>query len=553
MKIDFKEYFSSEILSRGYDYWKKGLIRNVCINGSNITAKVCGSEVYEVDAEIVDGMLRDASCDCPYNSTGTYCKHIAALMYYLENKKDLDGKGNISLKDIINKISEKEIREYIYDILKEDNKLYEDFRQKFIDKFPKLSKKDYEKRIYDSISNCVNDRYGFIDYSGSYKYEHTMDKYLDEAEDFVNKNDFDTAFMIVSIILESIPKTEIDDSNGSTGSVSCRGIEILENIIRNNDEGDMITKNIFDYVIHELDTGYLEDYNIELSELLKVYIEKKIYLDKIEEVLINILDKDKDEEFSYRREYYISLICRIYEIKNKVNKQMDLLKEYSFDRNICMMYVDKLIEQNMVEKAINVLKEGIGGKNYTSKVYAEKLKEIYIRYNRNEEYKEILYKIFYEYTNFEFETYLEIKKLYSEEEWDKERTIIIDRVRKSSENSSILINIYEEEKMIDELFDGVCNMGTECICRYEYLLLPKYNQELIKIYCINILNIVSRCSNRNEYSKLARQVKHIINMKDSDKTVKFLFDEIKNSYLKRRPAMLDEFKKVIKNVDKYIN
>lgn len=549
VKIDFRDDFYSQILQRGYEYYEKGLVKNVVINKSNITAKVYGSYVYEVDVEIENGMLINASCDCPYNESGEYCKHIAALMYYLENDNKQGTYDIESLENIINKISEKDIKKYLYNILKSNNEMYEDFRQKFIDKFPKISKKEYERKIYSAISNCASDRYGFIDYRSSYKYERALGKYIEEAYDLVEKNDFDTAFTIITIILDSIPKTEIDDSNGSTGTVACESIEILESIIRKSDENDKVIKKIFDYLVNELKTKYLDNYGIELSDLLETFIEKRLYLEEIQEILLAILDNKEDEEYFYRREYYVSLICNIY---NDKRKQLELLEKYSYDKNICIIYVDKLLEQNMIEKAIKILKKGLRDNKYNKELYAKKLEEIYLKYNMQEEYKDILYKIFYEYTSFEFETYLKIKKLYSKEEWNVEKIVIIEKMKKSTKTGNTLVDIYEEEKMIDDLFNIVHKMGVSYIYGYEYILLPKYNKELIKIYKKNILTTISRCSSRNEYRNLAYQINHIINMKDSNESIEEIFSNIKDSYLKRRPAMLDEFRQVIKNINKYL-
>lgn len=44
-----------------------------------------------------------------------------------------------------------------------------------------------------------------------------MYEYTNEAKIFVENNNYDTAFDIVEIILNSIPDVSIDDSNGSTG------------------------------------------------------------------------------------------------------------------------------------------------------------------------------------------------------------------------------------------------------------------------------------------------------------------------------------------------
>ena len=57
------------------------------LSENEYTADVEGSELYEVIVEMNDGgEIYDISCDCPYDMED-YCKHEAAVLYALRNKK----------------------------------------------------------------------------------------------------------------------------------------------------------------------------------------------------------------------------------------------------------------------------------------------------------------------------------------------------------------------------------------------------------------------------------------------------------------------------------
>lgn len=89
------------------------------------------------------------------------------------------------------------------------------------------------------------------------------------------------------------------------------------------------------------------------------------------------------------------------------------------------------------------------------------------------------------------------------------------------------------------------------IKEYEKYLLPKYNNELLNIYKNSCLNSASKSSNRKSYRDVAIQINHIINMDNSSDVVMSILSEINEKYFRNRPAMVDEFENVIKNLGQY--
>ncbi len=215
------------------------------------------------------------------------------------------------------------------------------------------------------------------------------------------------------------------------------------------------------------------------------------------------------------------------------------------------MYIDKLIENNEIKQAIKLSKEKLKGKDYKKSSYAEKLSQIYLNNNMDDEYKKILYDIFYEYSNCDIDNFLKIKKLYSTKEWATEKIKIINKVKKHKYTNNQLNKIYIEEKMYDELFLNICNNEMDYIVPYEKYLLPKYNNQLLNIYKENCLIDAKESKNRSQYRKVAMKVNHIIQMKDSKDVTKELLNEINEKYLGSRTAMLDEFKQNIENFKDY--
>lgn len=82
---DWRELFKPWIVERGRDYFSNGHVVELEEEGFLVCAKVSGSQEYQVKIRSdSDGVLRMA-CDCPYAERGENCKHMAAVLFALED------------------------------------------------------------------------------------------------------------------------------------------------------------------------------------------------------------------------------------------------------------------------------------------------------------------------------------------------------------------------------------------------------------------------------------------------------------------------------------
>lgn len=544
MKIDFESEFLDYILKRGYEYYIDNKVSNVLVNDGFVSATVNGNHNYKVNLKIEDDIFIDGECNCPYFKSNGYCKHMAAVLYYLSENKECKT-NNYNLEDIISKIDEKKIKKFLYESIINDADLFNRFRVQFNNYFPKLSKENYRNKIYDAISRCSDGR-GFIDYDSTSDYEDIMCEFTSEAEKLVDSKDYETAFIIASTILDSIPNTDIDDSNGSTGMVANNCIEIIFDILDNIQAQDNpLLKNILDYVIQEVKTNNLYNYGIDLSQILKYFIDEQLYLSKIMIDLEKALDASSDNDYFSRRKDYVEYLIQIYEFVKDKRNVLRVLEKYSFDSNILLRYVDELIKNDNLKDAIKILKEKLNDKDYNGRSLAKKLADMYLKNNMMEEYKDILYEIFYKFDKYDMDIYRKIKGLYSSKDWKIEKENIIENIKKDKYIDRYLNDIFIEEKMTKELYLNVCDYGMDYVKAYEQYLLPKYNDKLLNIYKKSCLHDAQCANNRNRYRELAMNVNHIIGMDNSQEVVKLILEEIKEKYFRNKPAMLDEFKNII--------
>ena len=552
MKINFEDKFLSHILKRGYDYFLTDKVKDVIIDDNTVNATVRGTNNYNVTIDLKDNDFIYGTCDCMYYKSGFYCKHIAAVLYYLKGQYKNKSKS-YNLKDIINEVDNKKLKEFLYNTLTNNSDLLNDFRVEFNNYFPKLSKENYENKIYTAIHNC-GDRYGYIDYTRESLNTSAMYSFIGEAEKLIQEKDYDTAFIILSTILDSIPKTAIDDSNGVTSDIASSCNDFIEEILFKVDSKNEILTKILNFATKEIITQKLYNYSIDLNFILEYFINNNLYLDKIEEALTTSLNKSKEKKYFYNRKHYVDYLRRIYEITDRKDKIIKLLEEYSFDEKVCIEYVDELIKEDKLDYAIETLKRKINEDDRNNMYYANKLESIYLENNMHTEYKNILYDTFYKYDKYNFDIYVKIKKLYPKEEWIKEKNKIINDIKKDNKyygTNRILNKIFIEEEMYDELFLNVCNSDMSSIEEYEKYLLPKYKNEILNIYKNECLDARYNTSRAN-YRKHAVKVNKVIQLDDEKEISKSLLQELNEKYFGARTAMLEEFQNIIKNLDDYL-
>lgn len=550
MKIDFKKDFNDYgILSRGFEYYTEKRVKDVFFKGNITTAKVLGNDAYDVSVEIDNGLFIDGDCTCPYASNGSHCKHMAALLYYLENENIAGNNNCITIEERIRNclktINKVELDDFLVELLAEDRNIYDKFRLRFKNSFPSLTLKEYKKKIYDAIKSSAG-RDGFIDYHESWDYTKNMHKITSEVNSLVDNGEYDLAFEVAKTILETIPETDIDDSNGSTGEVADSCIEIIERILESilYDE-NVLAKKILDYILNETKTEYLSNYAIYLYLLLDLYVERNRYLDEIEEGLLDALELGKSKDYFWNAEHYVDILVDIYNKEDDKEKIINLLKKYSANKDICLKLVEEYLKEDNVKDAITLLKTRLEETN--NSIYASKLSDIYQKENMMKEYKDILYQLLFEYDKYDIDIYKKIKHLYSKQDWLKERENIINKILNESKGYlyfTDLLNICIEEKKYDYIYNMVKDKDMSTIMRYEQYLLPKYNKELISIYVKCCKSFASKAFNRNMYRELARDMLHIKKMQNSENEYTKLLEEMREKY-RNKPAMQDELSQVL--------
>ena len=557
MKIDFEELFDEKILKRGYNYYLEDAVHDVTRNGNHYEGLVYGTEIYEVQIEIDDnGNVEDMDCDCPYAEENN-CKHMVALLYYLENDGEIESKKAIRNTDnydkILDKISENEIKEFVLEKIYENFDFQNEFRSHFVQYFEKTPKKVYEKRIAQSIYQAIG-RKGFIEYNETYKFSNAMYDYIQEANNLIKHNEYQAPFWIASLILEELPDLPIDDSDGTTSYVESECVEVIEKILEKC-KNDSVIKEIFNWIIESIKNDTLGDYSDGIEKVLdEHFIEDKFVNErlKIIDEKIQELEQQEDHYSEYKLEELIKTkIALLYQL-GMDKEAIKTIKENIYYVPIRRMLIDIERKNENIDKVEKLLKEGMKialkrGHYGTVTYYIEELLSIYKEQNQKEKYKNLLEETLFKYSRGSFKYYKKLKDLYTEEQWKNIRDNIIQTLENDGAryHRDDLRQIYIEEQYYEKLYHSVMTTPLfEIVVEYEKYLKRDFEKQLLEEYQ-KIVNEKARFTGKRNYEDVRKILQHMKTLKNGEKLVGKMIEEYKIKYANRR-LMLEELNKIRK-------
>ena len=83
-RFGFKQSVAFKYIIRGFEYLDR--IRDFQMDGNIVHAKIYGTQPYDVcfAIDFKNRKIMYANCTCPYLNEHKMCKHIAALMLYVD-------------------------------------------------------------------------------------------------------------------------------------------------------------------------------------------------------------------------------------------------------------------------------------------------------------------------------------------------------------------------------------------------------------------------------------------------------------------------------------
>ncbi len=200
-------------------------------------------------------------------------------------------------KKVMEKVGKGEFEDFMLEVFSYNSDIEDLFRCRFVNYFPKMTKDEYSSRIMGAMYRSCNS-HGYIDYSLTDVYSEAMENFISESWNLIKGGNYASALDIIESILDSIPYTNIDDSDGTTSDVADECMEVIEDILEYSLVNDKkISDRVLDYLLNEIETKALYNYGIELYSLFDYYIDDKRELDRIEKCLKDYINNHGDDRY----------------------------------------------------------------------------------------------------------------------------------------------------------------------------------------------------------------------------------------------------------------
>ncbi len=121
LKKEMRSCIPKYIIERGLDYYEDGHVSELSVHENIVYALVEGNYGdYEVKIDLEDFMFSE--CECPYES---HCKHMAAVVYALEDEMLLISAPDVSALEVLNGLEKTELVSILWQLMNKKRE-YED-------------------------------------------------------------------------------------------------------------------------------------------------------------------------------------------------------------------------------------------------------------------------------------------------------------------------------------------------------------------------------------------------------------------------------------------
>ena len=554
---DWKDLFQEHILDRGESYYFDGAVLELHKTEHGYHGVVEGTEDYEVDIEMEGGRICEMYCSCPYAEGGNNCKHMAAVLFEIEEQSEEDilteetcqDDQEQEVEEIIERIPEEELRSFVKEIAAQNseirNILMTRYAVKIDEKQMDLLKQGVNQHVWE-----YGDRSGYIDYRNAWDFCWALENYLeDKVDTLIDRKCYRQAFELTNYVFRTIGNIDIDDSDGGTSQVANACYDKWKEILENCSEEEK--NEMFSWFMSHLSCNYVIDYLEDyMEDFLTHEFQNREMLEKMlkdldERIEMQALSTDCGSTWSVRHGYENNIIKRL-ELMERLDFPEEEIREYR-RRHWRFSAVRELeIQENLdngnLDEAIRILQESKTlDKEYPGLVarYSEQLISIYETQPDKEGYKkELLYYVFECPQNNLVHIY-KLKEVCTDKEWEDYR----EQILKNPKNYNILYPFMEKEGMYESMLECIRKETfIYNLDKYEKVLKEKFPEQVRDIYISYLRHEAERAGNRKRYRELMKYLKKIRRYPGGKEKASEIAENWRGMYY-RRTAMMDEMRK----------
>ena len=554
---DWKDLFQEHILDRGESYYFDGAVLELHKTEHGYHGVVEGTEDYEVDIEMEGGRICEMYCSCPYAEGGNNCKHMAAVLFEIEEQSEEDilteetcqDDQEQEVEEIIERIPEEELRSFVKGIAAQDSEIRNTLMTRYAVKIDE-KQMDLLKQGVNQLVWEYGDRSGYIEYRNAWDFCWALENYLeDKVDTLIDRKCWRQAFELTNYVFRTIGNIDIDDSDGGTSQVANACYDKWKEILENCSEEEK--NEMFSWFMSHLSCNYVIDYLEDyMEDFLTHEFQNREMLEKMlkdldERIEMQALSTDCGSTWSVRHGYENNIIKRL-ELMERLDFPEEEIREYR-RRHWRFSAVRELeIQENLdngnLDEAIRILQESKTlDKEYPGLVarYSEQLISIYETQPDKEGYKkELLYYVFECPQNNLVHIY-KLKEVCTDKEWEDYR----EQILKNPKNYNILYPFMEKEGMYESMLECIRKETfIYNLDKYEKVLKEKFPEQVRDIYISYLRHEAERAGNRKRYRELMKYLKKIRRYPGGKEKASEIAENWRGMYY-RRTAMMDEMRK----------
>lgn len=563
----FEEYIDEPILKRGLSYFKNGFVHEPEeIRPGDYEAVVEGSEDYTVKLSIRNRVITEHSCDCSYDM-GPVCKHVAAVIFYLEQeklgltqntKKGSSKKAKASsskpskrktlaqqVDDLLGKVTHDELILFVRNQAANDSLFRDSLLASFAQYNPNESKALYAKQV-KTLIKVARGKYGFLDSSGAEYVSNELSSMLGLANHYIRKGNHKSAFFICTAIMDELISAleYADDMDGHLTDTIYDAFDTLATIAQ-EDPPEEVRKLIFKYCLTSFSKRSFSGWDWHLNFLhLAAYM---LSTDsEMEELFKRIAAIPKSSEYEVKKAQEIQYDVLL---KRKGESVAQKYLEQNIDNpSFRARAIQDALDQKDYEKATALANEGIeqdsGYPGLVASWYDWLLK---IAESQNDTERIILYAryLLLKSHNPKRDYYQILKEIVPTEEWTNFVEAIVQEAmeRKPYYRTDLVASIFIREEWWSRLLDLVKKEYTlDQLAKYEKLLAQHFPSELADLYAERIIRYIENHVGRSHYRTACKYIRKMIKLGAREKADEVISQLRQTHY--RKKALMEELDNV---------
>lgn len=560
----FDECIDQPILKRGLSYFRNDQVREP-VEGApgEFEAVVEGTEPYTVRLVIDHGELVEHECSCPYDA-GPVCKHVAAVLFYLQkdelglkvkkaSTKSAGAKKPSKRKTVaervdalLDAVDPADLKQFV----REQASQSVQFRNLVLATFAATDSgesKSYYTQQLTAILRSAKDRTGFIGWSESNRVARGVANILEVARKHFEARNVREGLLACMAVMEKMVGAlqYADDSDGSIGGCISDAYGMMLAVAKSKPD-PAIRKQLLDYCMKAAENRLYQgwDWHLGMLKMAAVLVES----DDENRALLAALERENGSGYTGKAAQAIK-----YELMAKLGGEAaaDAWLEANLGNpELRRIALRKAMDSRDFDKARRIAEEGIAHDKakYPGLVVEWRDWLLNIAQAQGEREPVIQYarQLFIQSNWFQEKYYAILKQQIEPERWVsfvEELLGEIESRRKPYLPTELIAGIFISEGWTERLLNLVGQSPTlHLLDKYASYLSEKYAAELVELYARAIAGFMKEKVGRNYYQEACRYLRRMIKLGGREKASELIAD-FRARYPQRK-ALMEELERV---------